>query len=323
MSTIDEAVALGLGQGGILAPLAMLLASTAGYVGFRISAHRIAFNFQLRSLESVELDRSLLLYRKVADRLCEIHQRIAEVQGALLVRYQRRKLLKEAFADELDELETYALHLRSTIVRLRRKPIQRLRAWLHAYSTQLALGRSLMVYFIVCSVAVIELCCLQQLLFLDEAQPKLDLLPPWDRLRDPLLYANWLAAGFMLVTVPLVYLYRRAGLHRKYRAELRSYKRFGAADPDRLIAQLCVEEESCEPLQPYEEPRQEGTCFAVLGVTASATAEEVKEAYRLRVKQTHPDRVQGMSAIFRELAEAETKKLNAAYEEALGTLQAA
>ena len=44
---------------------------------------------------------------------------------------------------------------------------------------------------------------------------------------------------------------------------------------------------------------------------------EVKEAYKVLIKQNHPDRVHDMSPAFKTLAEAETKKLNAAYRQAL------
>jgi DnaJ-domain-containing protein 1 len=63
-----------------------------------------------------------------------------------------------------------------------------------------------------------------------------------------------------------------------------------------------------------------GAWFNVLGVSPSATVDEVKQAYKVLLKQNHPDRVFNMSAAFRELAEGETKKLNTAYAEALTDL---
>ena len=55
----------------------------------------------------------------------------------------------------------------------------------------------------------------------------------------------------------------------------------------------------------------------ILGVSETATIQEVKEAYKTLIKQNHPDRVQGMSQAFKRLAEVETKKINAAYRQAL------
>jgi preprotein translocase subunit Sec63 len=56
-------------------------------------------------------------------------------------------------------------------------------------------------------------------------------------------------------------------------------------------------------------------------VSPSASVEEVKQAYKMLLKQNHPDRVHNMSLAFRRLAEAETKKLNIAYAEALASLR--
>jgi DnaJ-class molecular chaperone len=49
----------------------------------------------------------------------------------------------------------------------------------------------------------------------------------------------------------------------------------------------------------------------------TATIQEVKQAYKTLIRQNHPDRVQGMSPAFKSLAETETKKINAAYRQAL------
>jgi DnaJ-class molecular chaperone len=62
---------------------------------------------------------------------------------------------------------------------------------------------------------------------------------------------------------------------------------------------------------------EEGDRIAILGVSAQATISEVKNAYKVLIRQNHPDRVQDMSLALRTLAEAETKKINAAYRQAL------
>jgi len=44
--------------------------------------------------------------------------------------------------------------------------------------------------------------------------------------------------------------------------------------------------------------------FAILGVTAGASSDEIKSAYRRLAKALHPDRQEGDSAAFREIQEA-------------------
>ena len=75
------------------------------------------------------------------------------------------------------------------------------------------------------------------------------------------------------------------------------------------------------PVEAPLAPEEETTWSGVLGLSPAATIDEIKQAYKLHIKANHPDRVHDMSPMFRELAEAETKKLNAAYEEALLSLQ--
>jgi DnaJ-class molecular chaperone len=62
---------------------------------------------------------------------------------------------------------------------------------------------------------------------------------------------------------------------------------------------------------------EHGHWYEILGVTSNATYDEIKTAYREQIKLYHPDRVAALGPKLRELAEQETKALNAAYEEGL------
>ena len=67
---------------------------------------------------------------------------------------------------------------------------------------------------------------------------------------------------------------------------------------------------------PVTEP-QRLTPAEILGVSSTASAAEIKTAYRNRVKECHPDRFANMDEQSRELAEEWTKAVNAAYAELL------
>ncbi len=61
----------------------------------------------------------------------------------------------------------------------------------------------------------------------------------------------------------------------------------------------------------------------VLGVEQTASLEEIHSAWKTRLKEYHPDRVATLGPRLRELAEEETKALNAAYETAMQLKQPA
>jgi hypothetical protein len=53
--------------------------------------------------------------------------------------------------------------------------------------------------------------------------------------------------------------------------------------------------------------------WQVLGTSERATLEEVKAAYRAKVKKYHPDRVNDLATEFQELADRKMKEINEAY----------
>ena len=52
----------------------------------------------------------------------------------------------------------------------------------------------------------------------------------------------------------------------------------------------------------------------ILGVTATASAEEIKRAYHKRMSEYHPDKVSTMGEKIIAVAEVESQRINAAYE---------
>jgi hypothetical protein len=150
----------------------------------------------------------------------------------------------------------------------------------------------------------------------------------WEPVDFHLLLGNLLAASLALAAMPTLYGIRRVTLRREHRLQVRDLREFAKADPDVLIAQLRPDEprldegwRADEGIEASLVPAEEAAWFDVLGVSPSASLEQVKQAYRLLVKQNHPDRVHGMSPQFHALAERETRKLNDAYEEAVASLR--
>jgi DnaJ-domain-containing protein 1 len=55
--------------------------------------------------------------------------------------------------------------------------------------------------------------------------------------------------------------------------------------------------------------------YARLGVTSSASDDEVEQAYRRRISEFHPDRVANAAQEIRDLAGQRAREINGAYEE--------
>ena len=62
------------------------------------------------------------------------------------------------------------------------------------------------------------------------------------------------------------------------------------------------------PPEPSQDP------YATLGVSSSATDDEVEQAYRRRMSEYHPDRVANAAQEIRDLAGLRAGQANAAYE---------
>ena len=215
-------------------------------------------------------------------------------------------------------MDCYARDLRSTIIRLRRRPIRRCKFRIHVVSAKFALGGSLSFYSLVLTALIASCYYTEPPLWTLGMSLSFDTFVLWQALEGRLLLANWMAVSIAAFAVPVFYVVRRAELHKRHAPEFQRFREFAAADVDRLSYEHEGEEEAAEGAPPIvPEMVEERPWFDVLGVSPSATIEDVKQAYKVLVKQNHPDRVHSMSPAFRELAEAETKKLNAAYAEAL------
>ncbi len=56
------------------------------------------------------------------------------------------------------------------------------------------------------------------------------------------------------------------------------------------------------------------SAYDILGISENSTKEEIKSAYRKKILEYHPDRTGGLGEKLKDVAEAEAKKINSAYE---------
>lgn len=89
--------------------------------------------------------------------------------------------------------------------------------------------------------------------------------------------------------------------------------------PNASGGQARREKDSSQPWERNWEPgAPKGPAwFEVLGVSETATPAQVEYAYRLKISQYHPDKVAQMGEDIRQLAEAKSKEINAAYDTAM------
>jgi DnaJ domain len=318
---LSEALSLAPSDATLLALAAALPTLLALYIRCSFQARRLRPD-TLGKLETIELDRAELLYEKTLRRREEIYRQRAPADRGLRAWYRGRADFLRKFGAELDELDSYARDLRSTIVRLRRRPIRRYKSWINVVSSQSALARALGCYCLLLGLLLASSYGPEPLLWAPGTNASLDTFVLWQAPEGRLLLANWMTASFVAAAMPPFYLVRRVQLYRWNEQQIRSLREFAASDPDNLIDRRRGDEDAAEAAAEQAPPVAPelpagGSWFDVLGVAPVATIEDVKQAYKALIKQNHPDRVHDMSPLFRALAEAETKKLNLAYAEAL------
>ena len=313
----SQEVSLALVNAILLALWPVLPGLLLGYARKALVLRHTRPEFSLRRSEALELDRAVRLYEDVRNRL-----KTLENEG------ERSKSLWEGLLrqggierdnDEVDDLHAHAQLLRETIVRLKRRPLQRLRSWMHLISSKSALGRGLAAHVVGFALLLVIFRGPEQPAWADEVTTGARTVLAWYPFDARLFYANAVATGFAAAAVPLFYLARWIGLRREYGYEFNTFKELARSDPGQLFDQLDIAEAGADAARGADttEAGADGAWHDVLGLPSSATIEQVKEAFKRLVKQNHPDRLHDMSPALRTLAETETKRLNAAFRQAL------
>ena len=273
--------------------------------------------FMLQKSERSELKRAVALYEQVRQRLEQIRDGAELINGFWRAALRRQNDLPEQ-NEELEDLSAYAQHLHAMIFRLRNQPLLRLNSWISSRSVQYALGYAIAVY-------CISFILLWLLAFDVSDQPawaqdfQTDVSSGglvWYPFDERFFYVNAAAVVFSSLATPMIYLVRRYSLRVQYSLEFCVFADLADIGPSESIyeSDIGLGDDKAAGAQNIETDED---WIRILGVSQSATIEEVKEAYKALIKQNHPDLVQGMSQAFKKLAEIETKKLNAAYRQAL------
>ncbi|MGC2122267.1 MAG: J domain-containing protein [Xanthobacteraceae bacterium] len=319
MPVSSEEFSLALVNAVLLALWPVLPGLLLGYARQSAAVRHIRPDFSLRQSEMQELTRAARLYETVCNRLKAIKADIPVATGLLANILPARPELDDERAVELDDLEAHAHHLREAIMRLQRQPLRRLRSWAHVISSKSALGRALATHVAGFVLLLLAFHIPDQPALAGELTTGPNDMLAWYPIDERFFYANAVAAVFAAMAAPVFYLVRWHGLRREYGFEFRTFSELARSQPGNVIERIQIDwdDQESSPLAGSTEPCSERNWFAVLGLSSSATIVEAKEAYKRLIKQNHPDRVHDMSPAFRQLAEAETKKLNVALRQAL------
>jgi uncharacterized membrane protein YecN with MAPEG domain len=314
----------------LLALWVVLPALLLSYLRQSVLTRRLRPDFTLRKSETGELNRALSLYGDVRARLEKIHDSPELSKSSWWSAVSPSSDTPDS-NDEFEDLKAHAQHLRAMISRLRNQPLLRLRSWVHSKAAQFALGHAVAVYavsFVLLLLLAFHIA--DQPVWAEDLNSHASDVLVWYPFDPRLFYANAIATGFTMIAMPILYWVRRFDLGRDHSMEFCLFKDVASLGPWETIYEKEIASEESGALEEDISPKKDAdqpddviliddNWITILGVSEAATIEEVKDAYKALIKQNHPDRVQGMSAAFKDLAEAETKKINAAYREALNS----
>jgi hypothetical protein len=314
----SEEISLALINAALLLLWPVLPGLLIGYARQALAARHIRPQFALHKSETLELDRAVQLYEQVYRRLKSLEKDNEGSPGFWQGLFHRERW-GDRNDDEIENLQAHAQLLRETIVRLKRRPLKRLTSWIRLISSKSALGRGAAAYVASIVLLVFVFHGPEQPAWADELATGANIVLAWYPFDERVFYANAVATGFAAAALPLFYLARWIGLRREYRCEFCWYRELARSDPAQPVDRIDIDDADEDTAQLAETTETDlgKAWFAVLGLSSAATIEEAKEAYKRLVKQNHPDRVHDLSPALRKLAEAETKRLNAAFRQAL------
>jgi hypothetical protein len=309
----------------LLALWAALPALVVGYARAALLARKQRPEFMLQKSERAELGRAVAVYEKVRTRLEQIRESDELISSFWQAALRRRPNIQPEHNDELDDLEAHAQHLQAMIFRLRRQPLIRLKSWIQRKSLHSAAGYAITVYVVSFTLLwTLAFGVSDQPAWAQELQSGAGNGVVWYPFDERIFYANAVAIGFSSLVMPVVYLIRRQSLRRQCSLEFCVFEDLADIGPNESVYDfdfMFTQSQAREQDVAGEIDKSEAneSWIRILGVSEAASIQEVKQAYKALIKQNHPDRVQGMSLAFKQLAEIETKKINAAYRQALNS----
>lgn len=315
----DRELSSALADAVLLALWAIPPGLTLAYTRKSAALRQSQPEFALRKSEAAEWDRAVSLHERALRRLKELDARRTARKFVPRLLFGLPGELNPDDAALFDDCTAHAAHLRAAVVRLNRLPLDRLKAWVRGLSIRFALGYAIAAYLVGLTllIASVELSEFWLSMPAESWVPLLGWCP-----LGPVVCANALSIAFAFLAGPVAYLLRRMALGREYRFEFRVLKDLACSDPRRVdrVAQSSAIHANDELENLSIEREEQRDCFEILGLPPSASMEELRTAYKRLIKQYHPDRVHGMAPAFTKLAEAQTRRLNAAYQQALISL---